>query len=85
MLTIAISADAGAHRPQRADVWSTGLDRPTTSAPAGGVHTLRLAAQGAGARRGRNVHDGVDAGRDGDGDRALRARGRAERSAMTTT
>ena len=33
MLGVLLSTDARAHRPQRADAWSTGLDRPTTSAP----------------------------------------------------
>jgi sulfatase modifying factor 1 len=42
VLAILLSTDAQAHRPQRADAWSTGLDRPTTSAPAGGVRMLRL-------------------------------------------
>jgi sulfatase modifying factor 1 len=46
MLTIFVSADASAHRPQRADAWSAGLDRPTTSAPADGVRALRLPPRG---------------------------------------
>jgi sulfatase modifying factor 1 len=45
-LAILFATDARAHRPQRADAWSTGLDRPTTSAPAGGVRMLRLPPDG---------------------------------------
>ena len=42
VLAVFFSTDAGAHRPQRADAWAAGLDRPAASAPAGGVRTLRL-------------------------------------------
>jgi formylglycine-generating enzyme len=45
-LAILFPGDARAHRPQRADAWSFGLDRPTTSASAAGVRALRSPPKG---------------------------------------